>query len=269
MYPKNIYNNAFVYTLGGCIMNAVMAAVGLVLLVVYHENPIIWLYSWCFFMFGIGLFLMNGIPRTNRFCNDMACYQLLHKDPLTQLCHNAQLLTAKYLHEGKTYRLIGENLICLTHDTIDNDILAYQAVLEYYYYLERFDLRMMRSTLQKVNMDSQISSEIRNIIHLEQIYQDLLERMNGITSAPISENEFKSNIESSFKIYGTAGDVHFMRIEGTYQAYVELLNGNDIKCNEIIQATIQAIYHTKHQYQGEVNFCIDQLNRILYMKMVA
>ena len=60
MYPLSINQNAILYTMGGCIINLLSGILSLILMIIVPLSPIIWLYTWCFLVFGIGMFVMNG-----------------------------------------------------------------------------------------------------------------------------------------------------------------------------------------------------------------
>lgn len=262
MYPDSVNNKALIYTMGGCIANLLSGIIGVQLLYTVAKESVLWLYIWCFMVFGIGLFLMNGIARVNRVCNDMACYILLKNDSNSRFCHNSQLLIAKELMRGLSYGDIGRELICLCPDPAENDIQAYQAVLEYYYYLDIRDYLKMGQALNKIRKKDNISKEVSNIIELEHMYLQLLieyKLLNSSNSNP-SIDMLRENINK----YSKKGDIHSLRIKAVFEAYVQLRDGNIKIATDILKKAIENIKGYKCIYEGERIFCISQLMNILY-----
>lgn len=170
MYPKSIDTNALIYTMGGCIVNLLSGISGFIIMIICPLSPVMWLYTWCFVVFGIGMFFMNGIASTKRVCNDKACYKLLKADKQTRKCHNGQLLIAKDLIKGLTYSQIRRDVICLCPKVATDDIQAYQAILEHYYHLDTKDLLKVGQALNKIQSKGNISKEIVDITEMELNY---------------------------------------------------------------------------------------------------
>lgn len=292
MYPKSIDADAIAYTTGGYRMNLFVALIGLLMLLIYIEKPLVWSCAWCFFGIGILFYLINGLPNTRRICNDKACYLLLKESSITRACHNAQLIIARCLNEGQIYEEIGENLICLSGKRAENDILAYQAILEYYYYLETNHIDRMCEALGKVAGNTaygkeytgindwgelhyseerienlvldelNYSKELIDIIALEQLYLQLLLRFKGIVSEPINSDMYGLDISQYIKEHGVTGDVHTARVRAIYDAYECIRRGNDKEALVLLNKAHVEIEAVKYLYEGEKIFCIQQLGKI-------
>ncbi|HHT88922.1 MAG TPA: hypothetical protein GX002_07930 [Clostridiales bacterium] len=265
MYPISINNKALLYTIGGCIANLITGIIGLVILITAPLSPVMWLYIWCFLSFGIGLFFMNGTASIKRICNDKACYNLLRLDKHNILCHNAQLVIAKYLIRGLTYSDIGEELICLCPDMALNDIYAYQAVLEYYYYLDTNNYLKAGQALNKIQ-NNNISMEVLNIIKLERIYYQLLlifMNFDSIQNSASDNNASISSIEESIIKYSKKGDIHSFRVKAVYEAFNLLSAGHSNKAIKYLNTSIYNMKKYKCIYDGEKRFCIKLLRRII------
>lgn len=237
MCPKRSYTNPYIYTLGGCIVNLILTLIGLLALINWIDNMIAFIYSWSFFVMGTGFLFMNGIPRVKRVCNDMACYILLKRDPLTRRCHNAQLQAAYFLYKGCSYFQIGERMLCLPADEAYNDILAYHALLEYYYYLDIGDWEKQRQALEKIKDEAKLSKNTIAYLTIERIYISLIDKINkklhlsdedglAVNYVPQDAQDELRDMEDLEKrlneIY-IKGDVHMERVRGlldTYKAWV-------------------------------------------------
>lgn len=260
MYPKSINQGAILYTTGGVIANLLLTIAGIIILIVIALPMVIWLYIWSFAVFGLGLFLINGIKRTIRVCNDKECYNLLKANEVNKHCHNAQLIIAKQLIEGISYRDIGEEVICLCPDIVQNDIQAYQAVLEYYYYLDANNHIKMGYALNKIHDKDNISNEVLSIIKLEHIYLQLILSINVLNRS--HSNASISDIKRNINKQRNRVDVHSLRVKTVYEAYILLCDGKDNEAIEALDAAIRSIQSLVCIYDGERIFCINQLRSI-------
>lgn len=262
MYPLSIEIDAMFYTIGGCMVNLLTAFIGVLILITARMNLILWLYTWSFTAFGIGLFAMNGTSCIKRVCNDKACYDMLKSDKRTKLCHNAQLVIAKYLMKGLTYRQISEDGILLCTEVSHNDIQAYQAVLEYYYYLDRHDFIKMEQSLNKIRDKNNISKEILDIVEMELIYLRLLLDLNLHTREVHDCIINLDDIGIIIKKHERYGDVHTLRIKALYKTYISLVEENKVKALNKLDKAINEIYKLNFIYEGEMRFCINQLSKV-------
>lgn len=259
MYPKTLGNSVWLYTIGGCALNLATAFLGLAgILLFLCTNALLFLYSLCFFVFGLTSFLINIIPNTKRICNDGASLLLL-KDRQTRLCHNSQLFIAKELFEGKTYRQIDRELLFNLCEQTDNDILAYQAVLEYYYWLELEDYERMNQTLAKINMNSPISQSLSDLILLEKLYVVLIQSIKEKQSFMLDKASGTWNIQEFIKKHETRGDVHSLRVNTTVNVFEMLKIGKKEKALDIIDGSVKKIKRMNCVYSGEALFCLDQV----------
>ncbi|NLL00984.1 MAG: hypothetical protein GX271_10025 [Clostridiales bacterium] len=261
MYPISISQGAKLYTMGGCIMNLISSIVGLLFLVFASVTLVMWLYIWSFFTFGIGLFIMNGIARIEKVCNDKACSNLLRVDKHSRLCHNAQLIIARHLMNGLSYSEIGEEIICLCPDIAENDIEAYQAMLEYYYYLDINNHIMMRQALNKIRSRDNISKELLYSLELELIYLELLLSLRPLDS--LHNNTLLNSVGEKISCYDKNGDIHSLRVRLVYDAYKQESAGNSNIAIEILSKNIEIIKKCNCIYEGEKLFCINQLKRVI------
>lgn len=264
MYPKSLETGAILYTIGGYLMNLFIGLIGFILLFI-TEKLLIWSYAWCFFGIGLVFYLINGAANTRRICNDKACYLLIKKSENTKVCHNAQLMIAKGLNEGMTYQRISEELLCLNGDRADNDIEAYQAILEYYFHLEAINFIMMRKALDKMREDAAYCKEIADIIAIEQLYLELVARLEGIAAEPIDERKYGCNISHYISEHGATGDVHIARIRAVYKAYECVRLGNINEAITLLNKAGEEIKAMKCLYEGEKIFCIRQVDRLINM----
>lgn len=262
MYPKSVNSGAKIYTMGGCYVNLLLAILGLIAMLTGYRNMVLWVYYWCFFAVGIVFYLMNGISNTRRICNDKACSKLLKSDTNTRLCHNAQLIIARHLNEGNTYERIGEEFFDLSGDKADNDILAYHAVLEFYFHLETGNYAKMVYALEKIDMEAPISRGVRNIIILERLYSEMIMSMINGSKSPLDERKYMNNIREYIKRYDTKGDVHSVRVKATYNIYDLLNKGNITDAYYQLDYIISDIEKMKCIYEGEKLFCISQLHKL-------
>jgi hypothetical protein len=264
MYPKSLETGAILYTIGGYLMNLFIGLIGLLLLFI-TKKLLIWSYAWCFFGIGLVFYLINGAANTRRICNDKACYLLIKKSENTKVCHNAQLMIAHSLNEGKTYQRIGEELICQDNERAYNDIEAYQAILEYYFHLESNNFIMMRKALDKMRGNAAYCKEVADILALEQLYMELILRLEGIAAEPIDEGKYDCNISNYISEHGFSGDVHTARIKAVYKAYECVRLGNTSEAVILLNRAAWEIKNMKCLYEGEKIFCIRQVDRLINM----
>lgn len=268
MEPKSLSNDALFYTNGGNISNIVCSVCGLLVMVVYRANAIIWLYSWCMFAVGVAFIFVNGIPNIKRICNDGICYQLIKHNDMIRLCHNVQLKIAKLLYSGLTYKNIGKNIICLSPDNCRDDITAYQALLEYYYYLEIGNLEMMKKALSKIDISDQkkfISQSMFDSVSMEILFADIVTNLNNMGFQPLDNNVYAAIIEKYLQGNGLRGEVHFIRIKAAYEAYEHLLNDNIEGSLYSIDNAIDFIKRKNFVYSGEREFCLNQLRELRFL----
>ena len=261
MYPKSINNNAMLYTMGGCISNLIFATLGLIAVIIISMSPVMWLYTWSFTAFGIGLLFMNGKASTKRVCNDKACYNLLKMNKHNVMCHNAQLIIAKHLMEGLTYKEIGEELICLSPDIAKNDIQAYQAVLEYYYFLDSNNYLKMGQAINKIRSYGNISREVLEIVEQELMYIRLLCAII-LKSKALHENNSDKLGWNMYKGQRGAMDIHTERIKAVYDAYVLFNKGYKDKAIEALNKALKRLEKGSSVYEGERKFCVKQLMEV-------
>lgn len=263
MYPKSINQGALSYTMGGCTLNLIGAAMGFVFMVL-AESPILWLYAWCFFIFGIVLFIINGIASVKQICNDKACYNILKSEKETLVYHNSQLMIARHLFDGRTYQQNGEEWICLYSEIANNDIEAYQAVLEYYYHLDTGNLSKAKIALDKVKDDeAYISRGVNDIVCMERVYMDLLTNSFYLYQFNRDEEQGYSTLDEYIKLHGKKGDIHSMRVEALIHANEMMRNGEREKAVLIIEETIKIMERKNCIYEGEKTFCSRELQKVL------
>lgn len=263
MYPLDEKNSALLYTAGGVLANLNGAVLGLLIILTCWNNHILCMYAWAFLASGMILFFSNGIPKVKRICNDGACFKLLKSDPITRKIHNSQLLAAKELNAGYTYKKIGLKLIS-SPECARNDILAYQAVLEYYYWLDEDNDNLGRlapAALSKAE-ESTISQSIQDIVKLEKLYYEIIQRLYDMNVNPIDLSEYGNDIRKYIEIHGIKGDVHTERIKTIYDVYECLIRGQSKKALQCIERAVANINKLCCLYPGEKLFCVSQLNKL-------
>lgn len=259
MYPKYMNQEASLYTLSGCIMNLILTVQSLSVMLLSVNNYILWLYSWSFFAVGVGMLIMNAIPSTKRLCNDMACYLLLKKDSSTRCSHNAQMMIAKMLMKGYSFGEVDEKLICLPGKLANNDILAYHAVLEYYYWLEKGEIKHMKEALQKIEYGAPISRSVLNIIYLEKLYSDLVIKLKEKDYTEPDKVSYGGNLKEFINIHKAKGDVHSIRVEAVLKAFMWSIKKNHNQAMDAINKGITCVNNLPLVYTGEAVFCLRQL----------
>ncbi len=258
MYPRAITQGALLYTLGGLILNILLSLLCLICIGKFIRTPIPFIYSFSLFTSGIVISIINGIPNTKKVSSDMACYQLLKKDDQTRCCHNAQLLIAKQLFEGRTYRQIETVLIYTTGMEAYNDILAYQAVIEYYTHLDNDEYTSARKALNKVKLGIAVSQEVKAIIHMEYLYLDLLiDMVTGRTKT--IESQKYNDIEEYILKFEAKGDIHSLRVIMLWKAYKHYSEGDYEAAANFMDKAILKVTASCCLYLGEKVFCLDQL----------
>ncbi len=260
MYPKSNMSDSSCYTLGGICMNAMLALIFLYELNTLPMVGVRWIFTFCFFSCGISVFLMNAVPNTKKICNDMACYLLCKKEKYTHYIHNVQLTVAKQLSKGLSYRncetpVLKENIEA-------NDILAYQVILEFYYYLDCDLYYRAKSTLEKIDRDRHISRGVYKIIMLETLYYDLFMDILNKTILVLNRNPFYRDLDSYIQKYETAGDIHSERVKAIRKAYQFYRNGDIQGGVQSLDEAIAGMRKMGALYAGEKIFCLDQLEGI-------
>lgn len=269
MYPKDEERNPMLYTSFGCYANAVSAFLSFLSMLLWNDNMVIVLYEWCFFVTSLTLYLFNSIPNVKRLCNDGATYELLKADDLTCAVHNKQLLAAKYLYEGYSHGQIDENLICLPNNYAGNDILAYQAVLEYYHWLDLEQYELAKKALAKIDKQARISPKVMNIVCMEQLYLEVFEWIKK-PGAPIDKERFGEDLSLFIHQHGTPGDIHTERVRAVLDIYFIMLQGNGKSLYHILVQAEEKLETMKCSYPGEQKFCKGQLKQLrTYMKPLA
>ncbi|NLJ96722.1 MAG: hypothetical protein GX321_06175 [Clostridiales bacterium] len=258
MYPVSLNTSGLIYTMGGCTFNLLSAITCLVVIITVSVSPVMWLYLWCFTVFGIGLYIMNGVASTKRVCNDKACYNLLKEDEHTRICHNAQLLIAKDLAHGLTYKDMRKDLICLCKDVTRNDIQAYQAVLEYYYYLDKDNYWAMGNAINKVRKRENISKEILDIMEMELNYVLLISAIKCKKQCSLNQEDIKRSINNHKK----DGDIHTLKVMAVYDAYICFVERNMDKARETLNDRIKLMEKANVVYAGEKKFCVNELLKV-------
>lgn len=263
MYPLNQEKKALLYTAGGLLTNLAGVIAGLVIMIIMWDNHILCLYAWSLLVSGIILFFVNGFPKAKRICNDGACFKLLKSDPVTRRIHNNQLLAARQLSEGFTYKEIGPGLIH-SPESADNDILAYQAILEYYYWLDVGDdvyWQAVPAALLKA-VDNKASRSVQDIIKLEGLYYEIIKKLYDMNTDPIELFRYGNNIKDYIRSHGTEGDVHTERVRAVYEVYGWLMKGQSEKALQCIEKAVLHINNINCFYPGEALFCVSQLERL-------
>lgn len=262
MYPKDLYQGATLYTLGGISTNLLLTVTGLAGMIGFLHRPILRIYMWSFFASGIMLLITNATPNTKRVCNDMACLKLIRNDTLSMISHNAQMMIAQQLFEGMTYRQIEPDLICLTGEKVYTDILAYQVVLEYYFNLDQDKYIPARKALDKIKPEAPISQEVRNIINMELLYIELLEDILNKRNKVKTNPRYINGIEEYIREYEGKGDIHSGRVKATWEAYRFYSRGDNKAAIDHLDQKIAEMDSAKYLYLGEKLFCMDQLTSI-------
>ena len=262
MYPKDKKTNPFLYTMMGCYFNLCGTCAGMILLFLMHDKIIISIYATAFLIVGLLCFLMNYIPGTKRICNDGACDRLLQSDQLTRESHNQQLMAAKKLHNGICYRDIKEEYICLAGGYAGNDITAYQAILEYYYFLDREEYEAAHKALVKIDKRNELSKNILDIVLLEQLYLELINHIQNPQLSPPDVTRYGGSISGYILKHGCKGDVHTERIRMAGTVYEMLQAGKKNEALKLIQIAKENIKDTRCIYEGEKIFNLEQMRRI-------
>ncbi len=259
MYPKSLCLNASFYTLGGIITNLLLTAVALLGMFKYFRRPVICMYAMGLFSFGIMLLITNGIPNIGRVCNDMACMLIMKNNQASKKAHNCQMIIAHQLFEGKTYRQMDKRILEIGDRQVNTDILAYHAVLEYYFHLDEDEYTLAQKALEKIEMDAPISREVRNIVSMERLYLNLVlnilrKKFSANTSRMNQEEIKKLVMENEIK-----GDIHSVRVKAVAMAYHYYIEGKLETAIKCLDQSIEDMKDMRCLYFGEKLFCMDQL----------
>jgi hypothetical protein len=262
MNPKSLDQNSNLYTLGGVIINLFMTMAGFLGIVFFKNQPIIVIISMSFMTSGIAMLITNTIPNTKTVSNDMSCYLLIREDVRTLHYHNAQLMIAKQLSKGRTYGNISRKLICIKGREVDNDILAYQALLEYFYHLDKDEFGPARDILMKADQGSNVSRGVEKMIKLELLYYDLL--LDILSKGTVAETKarYQGGVVEYIKENETKGDVHTVRVIGLWEVYKYYKKGRIAEALECMEREISNLRSMSCLYLGEAVFCMDQLMSI-------
>jgi hypothetical protein len=223
------------------------------------------MYAMGLFSFGIMLLITNGFPNIGRVCNDMACMLIIRKDRVSKKSHNCQMIIAHRLFEGKTYRQMDRRLLEIGDTRINTDILAYHAVLGYYFHIDEDEYILAQEALEKTEMDAPISREVRNIISMEKLYLDLI--MNILKkefSAYINRMNL-SEIEDFIIENEVKGDIHSARVKVVWAVYSYYMEGKIDLAIQYLDQSIKEMDGMKYLYLGEKLFCLDQLTGLRNM----
>lgn len=257
MYPLSLTKNPGFYSLGGIILNFIATIVFLYTSLAVPIGGVSWILSFCFFGCGISMLIFNGIPNSKRVCNDMACFNLCRSDDLTRYFHNVQLIAAKKLSMGSSYRDCNLPSFQCAHS---NDILAYQKVLEFYYYLDSDMYQRAGEVIEQIKMDQSSSSGVRKIINLEVAYFALL--IDILRLINTDKVDYCHNVDTLIKENEIAGDIHTERVKAFYNAY-KFYQVGDIQAGiSCLDKAIENIEKMNCLYKGEKVFCLDQLTSI-------
>ena len=263
MYPKSFSSDPFLYTIGGCIINLLSGIIGIIFLITIPMNSVLWLYVWSFAVFGIGMFFMNWIESLSRVCNDKACYRMLKENLYTKLCHNLQLIIAKDLMTGLTYKQIGKESIYLYSNKAVNDIEVYQVVLEYYYFLDIQKYMRAGQALESIDDTEHLSKELQNIIKSERIYLLLLTGLKLIDIKQVDRSHIDIEIDKYKKINVIKGDIHSLRVYALFEAYKQYKSGSVLRAVELLDEIIKLMETSNYVYEGERKFCIQQIKCVI------
>lgn len=259
MSPKTPTQSSVLYTLGGLIMNLIITLVCLWGLMKNSIGELVWIFSFCSFACGLLMLILNGIPGTKGVCNDMACLLLCIKEKNTKYYHNIQLMTAGQLSKGLSYRQCGQVLGLMRPGKKGNDIIAYQTVLEFYYYLDCTSYSLAENILKRIDLSTQVSLGIRKIIKLEVLFLDML---MGILHKDVVEPDRKSydfDIDGYIRKHDVKGDVHAARVKAVWAAYQNYMDGDIPAGIRSLDQAVVKLQAMECLYPGEKLFCLDQL----------
>ncbi len=265
MYPKSLDRDASLYTLGGIFMNLLFTAAGLMGMIRYFGHPAIWMYALGLSSSGIILLATNGIPCIGRVCNDMASMLMIKNDQASKKVHNYQMTIARQLFEGRTFRQMDRRLLEVRNVRINTDILAYQAVLEYYLHIDEDEYLLAQEALDNIEMSALICKGVRNVINMERFYLNILmnilrkELTSYINGMPFNETE-------AFIIKNDSkGDIHSVRVKAAWNAYSYYIEGELDMAIECLDQSLNDMDRMRYLYLGEKLFCMDQLTYLRNM----
>lgn len=262
MSPKTPMQNSVLYTLGGIIMNFIITLSCFYGMIINPIGDLAWLFFFCCFACGLLMLILNGIPNTRGVCNDMACFLFCTKEKTTKYYHNIQLMTAGQLANGLTYRQCEAPLILMQALKETNDILAYQTVLEFYYYLDCTSYSRAENILKRIELSKQVSSGIDKIIKLEVLFFDLIISIIRKDITEINMESYDFDIDKYISKHDTKGDVHSARVKAVWAAYQNYRNGELQEGIQCLDQAIMSIQAMECLYSGEKLFCLDQLAAI-------
>jgi hypothetical protein len=262
MSPKSLKQDSGLYSLGGIMFNLLITGISVYGTIKLRIGTLPWLFSFCFASCGIGIILMNGIPNTKKLCNDMACFLFCSRDKAVAYYHNAQLMIAGQLSEGKSYRQLDASIVHMRREKASNDILAYQAVLEFYYHLDCDAYIPAGKALNKIELNQQVCWGTQKVIKMEALYYDMLMDLLHKNITVLDNPCYGPKIDQYIKMHDTAGDIHMARVKAVWAAYQCYKDGDITAAIECLNKAMIELQSMRCLYQGEKIFCIDQLQGI-------
>ena len=263
MSPRSIQSNSHIYNLGGLVINLIITGISLYGMFAAGSQSILFTLSMCMFSSGISLLLMNGIPRIDRICNDMACFILTKKDKDTMLSHNMQFLIADKLSQGKTYSEIEMVLFNTISDIRINDITAYNILLLYYYHMDRDELEAASKALLRINDFSKVSKNVYHIYKMELFYLHMIMSMYEVNFFENSLSPNRAKEEQYQEENMLWGDIHTYRVKAMYQVYTMITEADILGASASLNDSIHKLNEIPCIYSGEKLFCQRQLRNIL------
>ncbi len=265
MSPKTLKCNSQLYTLGGLIVNLMITSISFYSMLSAGYHVIQFLIAMCLFSSGIALIMINGVPRINHICNDMACFLLTRSNRSTMLSHNNQFIIAEHLTRGKSYCEIDYERFEVAAYTEINDITAYSILLKFYYHMNRDEFMTAKNTLLSIKGFNKVSKNVQGIYKLELFYLYMILSIYGYDS-------FQSSVlphgdeEEQYLIENTAiGDVHVYRVKAIYATFTRIRECDINGAKESLYSCLHILKSMPCIYPGEKLFCEDQLGAILNM----
>lgn len=261
MYPEHGNDNPILYTVMGCYMNLTAAVISLVAMLILYDIKCFLVLIWLT-LFGIIQFIINFIPSNKRLCNDGSCCRILQSDITSRRSHNLQLLVARKLQEGHSYKMVTPELICLNSNYAGNDITAYHAALEYYYHIDRSEYESARKALSKIDRNADISPKVMNIILLEEVYLELWMCMLDKENISLNISKYEPDMMKYIERHADRRDINALRIKAMWNAYDCFLRNEYRNAQLKIEEAEKEIKNIPCVYEGEKLFNIEQVKKI-------
>lgn len=256
MKPPQKENYPFVLiTLGGCILNAITAAIAILIIMYPFHIPFVHVLGLSLFAFnGLAFAIINGIPmKKTGVINDGQVLLDLLNSSCARECYKKQLDMIPELISGKTFGEIPFCMFLVPEDAeLTNCLIGYHKILECYYFMDLRDWKKAQNCLELFyDKMEKLPVMNRNIVLAEELFLQIIQ---GDTT--VKESGIYKKIEGYLK--RNSGDCNSIRVRISYDTYC---NPQNTDTNKILTE----IHKLSNNYiqKGEAKFCESLIKEFL------